>query len=401
MKPQVLITKRIYPQAVEYLRGKVDFEYNDADQGYSPATLLEKLRDRQGVVSQLTDKFSAEVLDQIPGVKVIANVAVGFDNIDIPAATARKILVTNTPDVLTDTTADFAWTLMLAAARRLTESEAFLRAGEWRQWRIDLLCGYDVHHAVLGVLGMGRIGQAVARRARGFEMRMLYHDAFRQPPEVERDLGVEFVALDTLLAESDFVSVHVPLLPETRHLIGAPQLAKMKKTAVLINTSRGPVVDEASLDVGIESGDRRRHHGAQLHGEALRMGGSAGLEHPPLDEPLEQLRRRTGLPDLAPDHLQDDGADPLRSDPAPLDAVDELLPVDRQETLGLVGGHGRRFFFGGRTTACRSDVAASRNCSSEEKHARKRKATRLKTAWVVDVCEATRSLPSNSTPTLT
>jgi D-3-phosphoglycerate dehydrogenase len=254
MKLKVLVSKRVYPEAIEYLRPRVELEYNDADDGYPPRELLERLRDKQGVVSQLTDKFPAAVMDQLPGLKVISNVAVGYDNIDIPAATARQILVTNTPDVLTDTTADFAWTLILATARRLTESEAFLRAGEWRQWRINLLCGYDVHHATLGIVGMGRIGQAVARRARGFDMRVLYHDAFRQPAEAERQLGVEYVALDQLLAESDFVTLHVPLLPETRHLIGAAQLARMKKTAILINTARGPVVDEAALAEALAAG---------------------------------------------------------------------------------------------------------------------------------------------------
>jgi glyoxylate reductase len=254
MKPKVLVSKRVYPEAIEYLRPRVELEYNDADDGYPPGELLERLRDKQGVVSQLTDKFTAVVMDQLPGLKVISNVAVGYDNIDIPAATTRRILVTNTPDVLTDTTADFAWTLILATARRLTEAEAFLRAGEWQQWRINLLCGYDVHGATLGIVGMGRIGQAVARRARGFDMRVLYHDAFRQPAETERQLGVEYVSLDQLLAQSDFVTLHVPLLPETRHLIGAAQLARMKKTAILINTARGPVVDEAALAVALAAG---------------------------------------------------------------------------------------------------------------------------------------------------
>jgi lactate dehydrogenase-like 2-hydroxyacid dehydrogenase len=250
----VLISKHVYPEAMEYLRAHAECEYNDADEGYPPDELLEHLRDKQGVVSQLTDKFTAAVMDQLPGLKVISNVAVGYDNIDIRAATARRILVTNTPDVLTDTTADFAWTLMLATARRLTEAEAFLRAGEWRQWRVNLLCGYDVHHATLGIVGMGRIGQAAARRARGFDMRVLYHDAIRQPAEVERGLGVEYVSLDQLLAESDFVTLHVPLLPETRHLIGGTELAKMKKTAILINTSRGPVVDEHALAEALAAG---------------------------------------------------------------------------------------------------------------------------------------------------
>jgi glyoxylate reductase len=254
MKPRVLVSKRVYPQAIDYLRQYVDFEYNDSDDGYPPEQLLEKLRDKQGVVSQLTDKFSAAVLDRLPNLKVISNVAVGFDNIDIPAATARKILVTNTPEVLTDTTADFAFTLMLAAARRVVEGEALVRSGQWRQWRIDLLCGYDVHHRTIGIVGMGRIGQAVAQRARGFSMRILYHDAVRAPAAVERELELQFVPLDELLAESDFISLHVPLLPETRHFIGAAQLARMKKTAILVNTSRGPVVDEAALARALATG---------------------------------------------------------------------------------------------------------------------------------------------------
>ncbi|MGH8650636.1 MAG: 2-hydroxyacid dehydrogenase, partial [Burkholderiales bacterium] len=212
------------------------------------------LADKAGVVSQLTDKFTAAVMDRLPGLRVISNVAVGFDNIDIPAATAGKILVTNTPDVLTETTADFAFALLMAAARRLVEGDRFLRSGQWRQWRIDLLCGYDIQGRTLGIVGIGRIGQAVARRGRGFGMRILYHDAMRPPAAVERELGLEFVSLEGLLAESDFVTLHVPLLPQTRHLIGAAQLARMKRTAILVNTSRGPVVDEAALAEALAAG---------------------------------------------------------------------------------------------------------------------------------------------------
>jgi len=254
MKPKVLVTKRVYAQAVDYLRQHVEVEYNDGEEGYPAERLVEKLRDKQGVVSQLTDKFTAPVMGQLPQLKVIANVAVGYDNIDIPAATGRKILVTNTPDVLTDTTADFAFALMLAIGRRVVEGDGYLRSGQWRQWSIDLLCGYDIHHRTLGIVGMGRIGQAVARRGRGFEMRILYHDAVRAKPELERELGLEFVGLDALLTESDFVTLHVPLLEQTRHLVGAPELAKMKKTALLVNTSRGPVVDEAALVEALGSG---------------------------------------------------------------------------------------------------------------------------------------------------
>jgi len=204
------------------------------------------------VVSQLTDKFPAAVIDQLEGVRVIANVAVGFDNIDVAAATRRGILVTNTPDVLTDTTADFAFALLMAAARRVVEGHQFLLAGEWNKWRIDLLVGQDVHHRTLGLFGMGRIGQAVARRGSGFSMRILYHDAVRAPEAIERELGAEFVSAETLLRESDFVSLHVPLLPHTRHMISGPQLRTMKPTAILVNTSRGPVVDEAALAEALE-----------------------------------------------------------------------------------------------------------------------------------------------------
>jgi glyoxylate reductase len=184
---------------------------------------------------------------------VISNVGVGYDNIDVPAATRNGIFVTNTPDVLTDTTADFAWTLLMATARRLVEGHRFVHSGQWNKWRIDMLVGQDVHHSTLGIFGMGRIGQAVARRAAGFSMRVLYHDTRRAAGEVEQALGLEFVDRQTLLGESDFVSLHVPLLAETRGLIGAAELRLMKPSAILVNTSRGPVVDEAALVEALEN----------------------------------------------------------------------------------------------------------------------------------------------------
>jgi len=205
-------------------------------------------------VSQVTDKFTSGVMDQLPGLKIISNVAVGFDNIDVPAATVRKIAVTNTPDVLTDTTADFAFMLMLAVARRVVEADHYARTGQFRQWLMELLVGQDVHHRTLGLVGMGRIGQALARRARGFSMRILYYDTVRSTAELEAELGLEFGSFERLLCESDFVSLHVPLLPETRHLVGAAQFARMKKTAILVNSSRGPVVDEAALADALASG---------------------------------------------------------------------------------------------------------------------------------------------------
>ena len=255
MRPKVLVTKRVYPEAVEYLRERVDIEYNESDESLAPEGLLARMAGKDAAVSHLTDKFTAEVMDKLPNLKAISNVAVGFDNIDTEAATARHIAVSNTPDVLTDTTADFAFTLLMAAARRVVEADKFLRAGRWKQWAIDLMCGQDIHHATLGVLGMGRIGQTVARRGRGFEMRVLYSDVVQAKPEIEQELRLEYVPIETVLRESDFISVHVPLLPETCGLIGAPQLRLMKKTAILINTSRGPVVDEAALADALESGE--------------------------------------------------------------------------------------------------------------------------------------------------
>jgi lactate dehydrogenase-like 2-hydroxyacid dehydrogenase len=252
MKPHILVTKRIYPEAIEYLKEHAELDYAASDDGLSAEELLARARGKQGLVSQLTDKFTATVIDQLDGVRVIANVAVGFDNIDVPAATRRNILVTNTPDVLTDTTADFAFALLMSAARRVVEGHQFVHSGEWTKWRIDLLVGQDVHHRTLGIFGMGRIGQALARRGAGFAMRILYHDAVRIPEELERELGAEFVTAERLLRESDFVSLHVPLLPQTRHMMGAEQFRMMKPTAILVNTSRGPVIDEAALADALE-----------------------------------------------------------------------------------------------------------------------------------------------------
>ena len=254
VRPKVLVPKRIFPEAIEYLREKVELDYNGADKNLSPTELLERLQDKDGIVSMLTNRFSSEVMDALPRLRVIANVAVGFDNIDIPAATERKIIVTNTPGVLTETTADFAFALMMSAARRIPEGERVLRAGEWDRWGIDLFCGQNIHHGTLGILGMGSIGKAMTRRAQGFQMRVQYHDVLRVPLEVERELNLRFVGFEELFQTSDFVSVHVPLLPETRRLVGAAQFKLMKKTAVFVNTSRGPVVDEAALAGALEEG---------------------------------------------------------------------------------------------------------------------------------------------------
>jgi len=217
--------------------------------------LLEGVKGAAALLPVLMDTIDAEVMDAAgQQLGIVANYAVGYDNIDVPAATARRIAVTNTPGVLTETTADLAWSLLMAAARRISESERYLRAGKWDSWRPQLLLGADVHGKTLGIFGIGRIGQAVARRARGFDMRVIYTDLQRLSVNLEQELNAAFVDKATLVAESDFISIHCPLLPETTHAFGAAQFQAMKPTAVLINTSRGPVVDEAALAQALESG---------------------------------------------------------------------------------------------------------------------------------------------------
>jgi glyoxylate reductase len=219
---------------------------------YPPDRPLDEANIRQaaegcvGIMSQLMDPIRDTVLST-PGLKIVSNVAVGYDNIDVAAATAHKVMITNTPGVLDDATADFAFTLIMSAARRIVEADSFTRQGRFRGWAIDMMLGADVHGATLGLIGVGRIGRGVAHRAKGFNMRVLYYDPQPLPPEAERDLNAARVDIGRLLAESDFVSVHVPLTQETHHLLSTPQFAQMKRTAILINTSRGPVVDEAAL----------------------------------------------------------------------------------------------------------------------------------------------------------
>jgi glyoxylate reductase len=216
--------------------------------------------------------------------RVVANMAVGYDNVDVPAATARGILVTNTPGVLTETTADMAWALLLAAARRVAEGDRLTRTGGWKAWHPSFLLGRDVHGATLGIVGLGQIGLAVARRARGFDMRLLYHSRTRRP-EAESELGLGFVELEQLLKESDFVSLHVFLSPQTRHLIGERELALMKPTAVLVNTTRGPVVDQRAL------------YRALKEGRIAAAGLDVAEEEPvPLDDPLLTLDNVTITP---------------------------------------------------------------------------------------------------------
>jgi len=246
-KPQVYVCRLIPEAALEIVRSVAELRLWDREDVPPPReVLLREAADCDGLLTLLTDRVDTELLDRAPRLRVVANMAVGFDNIDVAAATARRVVVTNTPEVLTETTADFAFALILAAARRLVEADAFTRAGRWKTWGPLLLAGQDVHHATLGLIGVGRIGSAVARRAKGFEMRVLYYDTVRRH-DLEQELGLEFRELDDVLREADIVSVHVPLTPQTRHLIGREQFRMMKKTAVFVNAARGPIVDQEAL----------------------------------------------------------------------------------------------------------------------------------------------------------
>ena len=216
------------------------------DQPLDEASIRKAAEGCVGIVTLLKDPVR-EIVLSTPGLKIVSNVAVGYDNIDVPVATAHKVMVTNTPGVLDDTTADFAFALLMAAARRVVEADYFTRSGKYKGWEIDMMLGHDVHDATLGIIGIGRIGRGVAHRAKGFNMRVLYYDPNPLLPEVEQQLSVTRVDLGRLLSESDFISVHVPLTKETLHLISATQFGQMKPNAIVINTSRGPVVDEAAL----------------------------------------------------------------------------------------------------------------------------------------------------------
>ena len=273
-KPKVFSTHPLFEAPRKMLDEHFEVDYWSRPERPPRAELLRRVADKEALVCLLTEKINDELLAAAPKLRIVANVAVGFDNIDVPACTRRRVVASNTPGVLDETTADFAWTLLMAIARRVLEGDQLVRSGQWTGWNLDQLCGGDVWGKTLGLLGFGRIGRAVARRTRGFQMRVIYNDAVRAPAEVEKELNVEFLERDQVLAEADFISVHVPLLPETRHLISAPQLARMKRTAYLINTSRGPVVDEAALLAALEAG--------QIAGAALDVHEKEPQVHPGL-----------------------------------------------------------------------------------------------------------------------
>jgi glyoxylate reductase len=285
--PAVLVTRGVPEPVREHLAGRCRLEVWEGEGVMPRGELLERVAGKAGMMAMLTDRVDDELLERAgPGLRVVANFAVGFDNLDLEACTARGVLATNTPDVVTEATADLAWALLLAAARRVAEGDRFLRGQTPWIWGPEFFHGFEVHGKTLGVIGLGRIGQAVTRRAAGFGMPVLYTARRRLDPEREAALGVAWRELDQLLAEADFVSIHTGLSPATHHLLGAERLARMKPTAVVVNTARGPIVDEAAL------------------AEALRAGrlGAAGLDvferEPEVHPALLELDNVTIVPHL-------------------------------------------------------------------------------------------------------
>jgi glyoxylate reductase len=278
-KPKVYVTRELPERGMKIIRERFDAEVWPEYGPPPKEEIIRKARNVDALVTLLSDKIDAEVFDAAPKLKIVAQMAVGFDNIDVAEATKRGIYVTNTPGVLTETTADFAWALLMAIARRVVEADRYVRSGQWKvSWHPSMLLGRDVYGATLGIVGAGRIGTAVARRAKGFNMKILYYDVVPMPPEIEKELGAKRVDLDTLLRESDFVSIHVPLMKETYHLINEEKLRLMKKTAYLINNSRGPVIDEKALYKALKEG--------WIAGAALDV---FEQEPTPVDNPLLKL----------------------------------------------------------------------------------------------------------------
>ena len=292
-KPKVYITRDLPERGLKKIKEHFDAEVWPEYAPPPKKVIVDKVATVDALVSLLSDKIDPEVFNAAPKLKIVSQLAVGFDNIDIAEATRRGIYVTNTPEVLTDTTADFAWALLMAIARRVAEADKYVRTGKWKVgWHPAMLSGRDIYGATIGIIGAGRIGYAVAKRAKGFDMRVLFYDVIPRP-EMEKDFRAKKVDLDTLLKESDFVSVHVPLMKETHHLVNAQRLSLMKKTAYLINNSRGPVVDEKALY------------------EALRKGQIAGAgldvfeqEPTPVDNPLLKLDNVVVAPHISSASLE-------------------------------------------------------------------------------------------------
>ena len=254
-KPAVLVSRAIFPEVIDRLAAHFELETNQADALWGGDELARHLRGKQGVLTTGGERIDAALLAQCPGLKICANMAVGFNNFDLPAMTAAGVLATNAPGVLTDTTADLGFALLMATARRITEAEAYLRAGDWTRWSCDMLLGQDVHGSSLGIVGMGRIGLGIAQRgAHGFGMKVVYHNRSRLAPEEEASVGARYLGLDELLRTADHVVLVVPYTPEAHHMIGAAQIALMKPGATLINIARGGLIDENALAAALQAG---------------------------------------------------------------------------------------------------------------------------------------------------
>jgi len=288
-KPKVFVARKMAQEALDKIASATEMELWEDELPPSHDVFMQKVKDIDGLLCLLTDKIDGEIMDAGPKLKVISNIAVGFDNINVAEATKHGILVSNTPGVLTETTADFAFALLMATARRVAEGDRCTRNGNWKTWGPMILMGYDIHHATLGIVGCGRIGLEMARRARGFSMKVLYYDEIRRKPEEEKEFGLEYVSsIKELLPKADFVSVHVPLTPATRHLISTAEFAAMKPTAILVNTSRGPVVDPKALYEALKSG--------QIFSAGLDV---TEPEPVPVDDPLLTLDNIIIAPHIA------------------------------------------------------------------------------------------------------
>ena len=309
-KPRILVSRAIFPEVIAQLEAAFDVEHNQADAVWSAQELAARLQGKDGVLTTGGERISAELLQACPQLKICANMAVGFNNFDVPAMTASGVQGTNAPDVLTETTADFGFALLMATARRITEAERWLREGQWQQWSFGTLLGADLHGSTLGIVGMGRIGQGIARRARGFGMRVLYHNRSRLPELVERECGATYAGFDDLLVQADHVILVLPYSAQVHHLVDAAALAKMKPTATLVNIARGGIVDEAALADALSNG-------------RLAAAGLDVYEGEPAVRPeLLALRNVVLTPHIASASL----AVRLDLDPAPGDATRVQLP---------------------------------------------------------------------------
>lgn len=305
-RPRILVARAIFPDVLARLREHAEVESNDSDTPYTPQQLIERLQGKVGALTTGSERISAELLAACPQLKVVANIAVGFNNFDLPAMTAAGVLATNTPDVLTETTADFGFALLMATARRVTEAEHFLRAGHWNRWALDMFVGAEVHGSTLGILGMGRIGQAIARRgAHGFGMQVLYHNRTRLDPAAEAAAQARYVSKAELLQQADHLLLVLPYSAQSHHAIGAAELACMKPTATLINLARGGIVDDAALAVALRE---RRIAAAGLdvfEGEPQVHPGLLSVPNVVLTPHIASatLKTRRAMADLAADNV--------------------------------------------------------------------------------------------------